>query len=158
VTVAARFSTLDMAGASLKSSMEANKNRECYRTLGRQRFSSARGGSRLRLVVWTAILAALLYITYKVTPPYFANYEFEDDLRQEGMFSMGKYTDDQVRERVFKEMQARGVDATKDDSHIQQNDSRGLKILVDYTVTVDMLVYDLKLHFTPSTNSQSLVQ
>jgi hypothetical protein len=138
--------------------MKADKNQKHYRTLLRQPLDSARGGSRLRLVVWTAILVALVYTSYKVIPPYFANYEFEDDLHQEGLFSLGKYSDDALRERIFKDMQARGVDATKEDIHIQQNDSRALKVLVDYTVTVDLMVYDLKLHFTPSTNNQSLVQ
>jgi len=137
--------------------MEADKKQKYYRTL-EQRLGSARGGSRLRVVVWTAILVAIIYVSFKVIPPYFANYEFEDDLHQEGLFSLGKYNDDQIRDRVFKEMQARGVDATKDDIKIQQNDSKALKILVDYTITVDLLVYDLKLHFTPSTNNQSLVQ
>ncbi len=137
--------------------MKAEKKRDSDRIL-RQRLSSARGGSRLRAVVWTAILVALLYVSYKVIPPYFANYEFEDDLHQEGLFSMGKYSNDQLRDRIFKEMQARDVDATADDIHIQQNDSRGLKVLVDYTVTVDLTVYNLQLHFTPSTNNQSLVQ
>lgn len=138
--------------------MKADKNQKYYRTLLRQPLGSARGGSRLRLVVWTAILVALVYGSYKVIPPYFANYQFEDDLHQEGLFSIGKYNDDVLRERIFKDMQARDVDATKDAIHIQQNDARGLKVLVDYTVTVDLMVYNLQLHFTPSTNNQSLVQ
>ncbi len=119
---------------------------------------SARGGSRLRLVIVMALLIAFAYTAYKIIPPYFANYQFEDDLRQEALFSIGKFNDDTIRDRVFKLMQARGVDATKDAIHIQQNDSRGLKILVDYSVTVDLKVYDLHLHFTPASNNQSLVQ
>ncbi|HUK30110.1 MAG TPA: hypothetical protein VLV89_03290, partial [Candidatus Acidoferrum sp.] len=83
--------------------MEADKKQKYYRTL-EQRLGSARGGSRLRVVVWTAILVAIIYVSFKVIPPYFANYEFEDDLHQEGLFSLGKYNDDQIRDRVFKEM------------------------------------------------------
>ncbi len=122
------------------------------------RWRSARGGVRLRVVIWTAILVAFVYISIKIIPPYFANYQFEDDLRQEALFSLGKYNDEAIRDRIFQEMQRRGVDATKDSIHIQQNDVRGLKILVDYTVIVDLMVYDLHLHFTPSTDNQSLVQ
>jgi hypothetical protein len=123
-----------------------------------RRTGSARGGSRLRVVIVTALLAAFAYTCYKIIPPYFANYQLEDDVRQEALYSMGKYSNDTIRDRVFKEMQSRGVDATKDAIHIQQNDSRGLNILVDYTITVNLLVYDLHLHFTPSSNNQSLVQ
>ena len=123
-----------------------------------RRMGSAHGGSRLRVVIWTALLVAFAYTSYKIIPPYFANYQLEDDLRQEALFSIGKFNDEMERDRIFKLMQTRGVDATKEAIHIQQNDSRGLKILVDYTVPVDLVVYNLQLHFTPSSNNQSLVQ
>ncbi|HEV3220342.1 MAG TPA: hypothetical protein VGZ48_11265 [Candidatus Acidoferrales bacterium] len=137
--------------------MEAEKERECYRTL-RQPLSSARGASRMRVIVWTLLFAALLYVSFKIIPPYFANYEFEDDLRQEALFSLGKFNNETVIDRVFKELQAREIDATKESIHIQENDSRALKINVDYTVIVDLKVYDLHLHFTPSSSNESLVQ
>ncbi|MFZ0819006.1 MAG: hypothetical protein WAM91_02985 [Candidatus Acidiferrales bacterium] len=119
---------------------------------------SARGGSRLRVVIVTALLVAFAYTSYKIIPPYFANYQLEDDIHQEALFSIGKFNDDTIRDHVFREMQAHGIDATKDSIHIQQNDARGLKLSVDYTTTVDLLVYTLHLRFTPSSNNQSLVQ
>jgi hypothetical protein len=137
--------------------MELEKSRDRAGQM-MQRMRSARGGIRLRVVVWTAILASLIYVSIKIIPPYFSNYQLEDDLHEEALFSLGKFNDDTVRDRVFKKIQIRGVDATKDSIHIQQNDVRGLKILVDYTVTVDLKVYDLHLHFTPSSDNQSLVQ
>jgi hypothetical protein len=117
-----------------------------------------RGAIRLKVVFWTAILAALIYVSIKIIPPYFANYQLEDDLHEEALFSLGKFNDDTVRDRVFKKMQIRGVEATKDNIRILQNDVRGLKIMVDYTVNVDLKIYDLHLHFTPSSDNQSLVQ
>jgi hypothetical protein len=145
------------AGASLIFGMETEVTRDrAVQTARRMR--SARGAIRLRVVVWTAILAALVYISFKIIPPYYSNYQLEDDLHEEALFSLGKYNDDTVRDRVFQKMKIHGIDATKESIHIQQNDVRGLKILVDYTVTVDLKVYDLHLHFTPSSDNQSLVQ
>jgi hypothetical protein len=137
--------------------MDLKESQNRIRRLMKQT-GSARGGSRLRVIVWTALLAAFAYTSYKIIPPYFANYQFEDDLRQEALFSIGKFNDDTIKDHVFKEMQSRGVDATKDSIHIQQNDARGLKLSVDYTVSVDLMLYTLHLHFTPSSNNQSLVQ
>jgi hypothetical protein len=137
--------------------MKAEENLNRAQRLAR-RAGSERGGSRLRVIIVTALIVAFVYVSYKIIPPYFANYQFEDDLRQEALFSIGEFDNDTIREHVFKEMQARGVDATKDTIHIQQNDSRGLKLSVDYTVAVDLTVYTLHLHFTPSSNNQSLVQ
>ncbi len=110
------------------------------------------------MIIWLVFFGAFVYCSYKIIPPYFANYQFEDDLHDEALYSIGKYNDDVIRDHVFREMQARGVDATKDAIHIQQNDARGLKISVDYTIDVDLIVYTWHLHFTPSTNNQSLVQ
>jgi hypothetical protein len=123
-----------------------------------ERMRGERGAIRLKVVFWTAILAALIYVSIKIIPPYFANYQLEDDLHEEALFSLGKFNDDTVRDRVFKKMQIRGVEATKDNIRILQNDVRGLKIMVDYTVNVDLKIYDLHLHFTPSSDNQSLVQ
>jgi len=127
------------------------------RRRGRNR-RAQRGGARLKAIIWTVILAAFVYTCYKIIPIYFANYQLEDDLRQEALYSLGKYNDDAMRVRVFNIMQKDKVAADKDSIHILQNDARGLKILVDYTVPVDLMVYQLNLHFAPSTDNQSLVQ
>ena len=123
-----------------------------------ERMKGQRGAIRLKVVFWTAILAALIYISIKIIPPYFSNYQLEDDLHEEALFSLGKFNDETVRDRILRKIQVHGIEATKDNIHILQNDVRGLKISVDYTVNVDLKVYELKLHFTPTSDNQSLVQ
>jgi hypothetical protein len=118
-----------------------------------------RGSAKLRALGWTLVLLVLLYVCIKVTPPYFANYELEDWLNGNILAFMGKnISNEDLTAAVLKEMSAEGIPGTKDNVKILQNNSRGLNVQVDYNVTVDLSVYQLNLHFTPHTNSQSLVQ
>ena len=117
-----------------------------------------RGASRLKIIFWTGLLAAFIYVCYKTIPIYFSNYQLQDDLRQEALYSLGKYNDDAERTRIFAIMQKDDVAADKDAIRLLQNDSRGLKIQVDYTVPVDLVVYTWNMHFTPSSDNQALVQ
>lgn len=129
------------------------------KVLAAREIRGQRGSAKLRALVWTLVLLAGFYVCVKVTPPYFANYELEDWLNGNMILFMGKsMTNDELTAAVLKEMSAEGIPATKDNVKILQNNSRGLNVQVDYNVNVDLSVYQLNLHFTPHTNTQSLVQ
>lgn len=118
-----------------------------------------RGGARLRTLVVVALIAAFIFICFKVIPPYFAKYQLEDWLHtQIPFFLVNHLSDDALRAAVLKEVEAEGIPATAENIKILQNNPRGVNVMVDYTVTVDLAVYELHLHFTPSMNNQSLVQ
>ena len=59
---------------------------------------------------------------------------------------------------IVKEMQTRNIPATKDNVKIIANSATPLQFVVDYTVPVDLGFYQTQLHFSPSAESQSLVQ
>jgi hypothetical protein len=118
-----------------------------------------RGSAKVRALVWTLVILVFVYVSVKVVPPYFANYELEDWLNGNILAFMGKnIPNDDLTAAVLKEMSNEGITGTKDNVKILQNNSRGLNVQVDYNVTVDLAVYQLNLHFTPHTNSQQLVQ
>lgn len=125
-----------------------------------EKIRGQRGGARLRLMVWLVILGSFVFVCFKVIPPYYTNYVFQDWMRTsiEDFLIQHQMSNDGLKNTIFKEIQSEGVPASKDDIHILQNDARGVNVEVDYDVTVNLLVYDLRLHFTPSHNSQSLVQ
>jgi hypothetical protein len=127
-------------------------------TTRRERHSE-RGGARLKTLIWVVLAVALVFCTIKILPPYISNYQLEDWLKSEVLFTLGKpLSNDSLTEAVVKELKSLDIDAGKDNVHILQNDSRGVRIQVDYTVNVDLKFYQLQLHFTPEANNQSLVQ
>jgi hypothetical protein len=67
-----------------------------------------------------------------------------------------RYTEEQIRENVFRVMQDLDIPAKKEDIKIVANE-RFVKISLDYTVPVDLLTYHVDLHFTPSSENKALV-
>jgi hypothetical protein len=122
--------------------------------------SEERGGARLRLLVFLIVVFVLGYGGYKVLPPFYNNYLLQDWLNQQVPQMMGRYqgNEDALKAVVQKEMDTDGIPATADNIHILQDDANGLSLEIDYDVPVDLDVYQLRLHFSPSYNSQSLVQ
>ena len=106
-----------------------------------------------------ALLLSFIFFSYKVIPPYFANYQLEDWLKTQIPFLMVNHTtDDALYASIIKEMHNEGIEVTNDNIKIIQNNSRGINVQIDYTVKLDLLVYQTNLHFTPEMNSQALVQ
>jgi hypothetical protein len=118
-----------------------------------------RGGARIRALIWTLLLVAFVFVSYKLIPPYFANYQLEDWLKSQIPFYMVNHTSDEaLYTNIIKEMHSEGVEVTKDNIKILQNDSRGINVQITYDVKCDLMFYQLTLHFTPQMNSQALVQ
>jgi hypothetical protein len=118
-----------------------------------------RGGARLRALFFTVFLVAFVFVSYKVIPPYFAKYQLEDWMKTQIPFFMVNHTtDDALYNAILKETHNEGIELTRDNIKIIQNNANGINVQIDYYVKLDLIVYQLNLHFTPSMNSQSLVQ
>lgn len=116
----------------------------------------SRGGARLKAVVWLLILLAGGYVLYKVVPVYMANFQLQDRMASEARFAtVNRKSEEDIREIIFREIKQRDIPARREDIHVQSTD-RGVRISVDYSVTVDLRVYQLQLHFTPSADNRAL--
>jgi len=122
-------------------------------------FRGERGGARLRAIVWLVILFVFAFCCWKLVPPFFANYQLQDWLRVHSTFYVVKpMSDDVIKSDLETEFQNLGIPATKENIKITANNARAVIIQVDYTVTVDLWVYQAHLHFTPAGDGESLVQ
>jgi hypothetical protein len=68
---------------------------------------------------------------------------------------VNRYTDEQVRENVFKVVQDLDIPAKREDIKVTATPAI-VKISLDYTVPVDLLFYSTELHFSPSSENKSL--
>jgi hypothetical protein len=115
------------------------------------------GGARLKAIFWTAVLVAALYVGFKVVPWYFADYQLQDKLQTEARFAVVNHrTDEDLRNVIFKEIQDQNIPARREDIKILENSQRAVRVSVDYTVPVDLKVYQFELHFTPSAENRAL--
>ena len=68
---------------------------------------------------------------------------------------MNRYSEDQIRDTIYKTIQDLEIPAKKEAIKVTSNQSV-VKISLEYDVSVDLLVYHLDLHFAPSSENKSL--
>ncbi len=102
------------------------------------------------------VVAAMVFLAYKVIPPYFANYQFEDVITNETqMNSYSQKSDQEIRDSVVKKARDLDIPLTSDQVKVQRNGSE-LAISADYTVHIDIPVYPFDLHFTPASKNKRI--
>ena len=123
----------------------------------RFRTRGQRGGGRLKAIAYTAMVVFGFYAAIKLIPPYLAEYQLADKMQEQARFAVvNRYTEEQIRASIFKEAQDLDIPLTKDDIKVLASPSV-VRISVDYTVPVDLMVYKMDLHFTPSSENKSLL-
>ena len=124
--------------------------------MSRVRWNGEHGGARIKSLIVLIILGSAIFCAVKIVPPYFANYQLQDSMRQEAAYaSATRKKDDDIRADIEKKVKQ--LDIPADSRDIQVSDDAGnVKISVDYTVPVDLAVYQLQLHFHPQANNASL--
>jgi hypothetical protein len=115
-----------------------------------------RGGGTIKAILWTAILIYGAFVAYRIIPAYVAEYQLSDKMQEQARFAVvNHYSEDQIRDTIFKTVQDLEIPAKKETIKVVSNQSV-VKISLEYTVPVDLLVYHLDLHFTPSSENKSL--
>jgi hypothetical protein len=106
--------------------------------------------------VWTVLLIYGAFVAYKILPAYVAEYQLMDKMQEQARFAVvNHYSEDQIRDSVFKVIQDLEIPAKREQIKILDTQSV-VRISLDYTVPVDLLVYHMELHFTPSSENKSL--
>jgi len=117
-----------------------------------------RGEGRLKAIVYTVILAAAVYVAIKVVPIYVAEYQLKDKISEQARFAVvNRYSDEQIKDILFKTIQDLDIPAKRDDIKVQST-SHGLSISVNYSVPVDLAVYKTELNFSPSSEGIDLMK
>jgi uncharacterized protein YpuA (DUF1002 family) len=69
---------------------------------------------------------------------------------------VNRHSEDQIRDTVFKTAQDLDIPITREQIKVLAS-MQMVQISVDYTVPVDLLVYRVQLHFTPSSENRALL-
>ena len=115
-----------------------------------------RGEGKLKAIIVTVILAIGILAAWKIVPPYAAQYQLQDKINEVALYGNAQHqTEEQIRDVVFKTIQDLDIPAKREDIKVVANGTK-VSIAVDYTVPVDILMYHVDLHFTPSSENKSL--
>jgi cell division protein FtsL len=118
---------------------------------------SEEASGRFKAFLSLAFLAAIIFVAIKTLPAYVNNFELQDHIRRlstQLAVRTKAVTPDEIRDEVVAFGQDHGVPLTAD--NVKVIISSRVSIIVDYTVPVDLTIYTLKLHFTPSAENLSL--
>jgi hypothetical protein len=117
---------------------------------------SQRGGGTIKAILWSAILIYGAFVAYRILPAYVAEYQLADKMQEQARFSVvNRYSEEQVRDNIFKVVKDLEIPVKREEIKVIANQDV-VKISMDYTVPVDLLVYQLNLHFTPSSENKNL--
>jgi len=118
--------------------------------------NSERGGGKLKNVLVLAVIALLIYAAVKIVPPYFSDYQLSDKMQEQARFAVvNRYSEEQIRENLFRIIQELDIPAKRDDIKIVTSNAL-VKITLKYTVPVDLFFYHLDLNFSPSSENKAL--
>jgi hypothetical protein len=113
----------------------------------------------IKLIFGLFIIVASVYLGAELIPPYFANYQFEDVVKNEAMINTyNSKPEDAIRDELFKKAQDLELPLTKDQIKVRRMGPTGtgsLTIETEYSVHVDLPGYPLDLQFDASSANKS---
>src|SRR6267143_5459360 len=115
-----------------------------------------RGEGKLKAVIYLAIFLLMIYSAVKIIPSYVSEYQLSDKMQEQARFAVvNRYSEEQIRDNLFKTMQELEIPAKRDDIKVAANNSM-VKISLNYSVPVDLFFYHLDLNFSPSSENKAL--
>jgi len=117
-----------------------------------------RGGGKLSFFITIIVLGAIAFCAFKMVPSWFANYQLQDAMTTEARFATSTYpkkNPDDIQNDVYKKIQELGVPAKKEDIKVTTDGSL-ISISLDYSITFDLVVYQLTHHFHLSADSHPI--
>jgi hypothetical protein len=115
-----------------------------------------RGAGNLKAIVWTMILVAFIYVAAMAIPVLINEYQFQDSLDEIARYaSVNHKTTEQIKKAVLDEAQKEDLPIQAEDIKVVGN-AGNVHINVDYSVIIDLKVYQWTLNFHPAASNAAL--
>ena len=116
-----------------------------------------RGAGHLKAIVWTAILVAFIYVVAMTIPVLINNYQFQDSLEQIARFySIGHRSNEDIKKAVLEEAQKEDLPIEADNIKVAGS-SGNVHINVDYSVAIDLKVFQWTVNFHPAASNSAIL-
>ena len=105
-----------------------------------------------------ALVAALIFVSLKLLPPYITNYQFQDyldNLARTATYSPMAEAD--LRKEIIKEARGYGIPLEDRQVAVQKTTGSSVSIAVHYEVPVDLLARRVVLKFDPAAGNRNIV-
>jgi len=116
-----------------------------------------RGEGKAKAIIYTVIFLTAIYSAVKVVPAYVSDFQLKDKIQEQARFAVvNRFTEEQIRQNIYKVVKELEIPAKAEDIKVLADNSQ-VRISLNYTVPVDILFYHVELHFSPSSESKSLL-
>jgi hypothetical protein len=113
-----------------------------------------------KLILGITLIIGIIVVGVQVIPPYFANYQFEDDINNEALTATySNKTEDDIRDLIYKKAKDMDIPITPKQIVVHRSGGQGtgtLMIEANYTVHVSLPGYPLDLNFHAATKNKGL--
>ncbi|ABF40067.1 hypothetical protein Acid345_1064 [Candidatus Koribacter versatilis Ellin345] len=105
--------------------------------------------SRIKAVFAFVIIIGVVYVCYVIGPPYFNNYQFQDDLNTEVRFMQNaRKSDEEIKADIIKKATDNGIQLTPAQIRINLV-GKTMTVEVNYSVHVELPGYSSDIQFHP---------
>lgn len=103
------------------------------------------------------ILAAMIFLALRLLPPYISNYQLQDAIQNIALTaSYAPMTEEDILKSVLVRARGYGIElGPKQVTALKRNGN--VIIVADYTVSVNLFLRQLDLHFAPSASNQNIL-
>lgn len=111
---------------------------------------------KIKGLIAILVVAALIYVAWNMIPPYFYNYQFQDDL--DDIARRNSYlnkSEDDIRDIVIKKAASDSITLKEDQVTITRG-SDGVGITVRYRVHIDMILHPMDIDFTANSYNKRI--
>ena len=106
------------------------------------------------------VIVGGVYVSAKVIPPYFENYQFQDAVKDEATRdTYAPKSENEIRASIFKKAQEYDIPVREEGIQVHRQGSQfngTITIHVPYVVHIDFPGYPLDLNFDASTENRSV--
>ncbi len=114
----------------------------------------------IKAVIAVALVTTVIVIGIYVIPPYFANYQFEDDIKNEAMtLTYTSKSEDEIRQIIYKRASDLEIPISPQQIDVKRTGSMGagnLVIQANYTVHVALPGYPFDLPLEAGTKNKGI--
>ena len=108
-------------------------------------------------LVLLLVVAAIIFVSYKLLPPYIDNYQLQDSIQNlSRTATYNRLTEADIRNQVLDAAQELGIPLDQQQVVVQKSGST-VNIAVQYYVPVDLLVHQMDLQFAPSAGNRNIM-
>lgn len=105
------------------------------------------GGSKLQLLIAVLVLGAIGLTAFRIIPVYVRSYEFEDAIRTQAKFAgVNRSSPAEVKQALYRKATELNLPIDRKQIRVTSA-SQGVRIAVQYTVPVDLIVYTADIPF-----------